>query len=116
MAMGREVVPQESPVIPSPTAGQKYPMDTPTAIARNIQKVRNLSRNPSRRTFHVPFGSRGYNSQDQVGHVQQVEQVAHQEDTAPHNPNQNADETGTQHLAQDHEFGERECYDGHHEG
>ena len=47
MAMGMEVVPIESPVIINGTAGIKYPMAIPTAMARKIQSVRYRSRNES---------------------------------------------------------------------
>jgi hypothetical protein len=40
MAMGIEVVPTERPVINYGTAGKRYPIPIPTAIARNIQRVR----------------------------------------------------------------------------
>src|SRR5918997_202755 len=43
-AMGREVVPTVKDSVKSATPGQKYPKPTPTAMARNIQSVRNRSR------------------------------------------------------------------------
>jgi hypothetical protein len=40
MAMGIEVVPIERPVINNGTAGKKYPIEMPAAMARKIQSVR----------------------------------------------------------------------------
>ncbi len=47
MAIGIEVVPTERPVITTGTAGKKYPIPIPTAIARKIHRVRYRSRNES---------------------------------------------------------------------
>ena len=51
MAIGIDVVPTERPVISVGTAGEKYPIAIPTAIARKIQSVRYRSRNESRFTY-----------------------------------------------------------------
>ena len=40
IAIGIEVVPTESPVMSAGTAGEKYPMAIPAAMARKIQSVR----------------------------------------------------------------------------
>ncbi len=48
IAMGIEVVPTEREVIIPGTAGEKYPIPIPTAMARKIHRVRYLSRNESR--------------------------------------------------------------------
>ena len=40
IAIGIDVVPTESPVISAGTAGEKYPMAIPAAMARKIQRVR----------------------------------------------------------------------------
>src|SRR5512137_1241550 len=47
MAIGIDVVPAERPVITTGTAGKKYPIPIPTAIARKIQRVRYRSRKES---------------------------------------------------------------------
>jgi hypothetical protein len=47
--MGIEVVPRVKDSVKSATPGHKYPMPTPKAIAKNIQRVRNRSRRESRR-------------------------------------------------------------------
>jgi len=39
-AIGIDVVPTKSPVIIAGTAGKKYPIAIPTAIARKIHRVR----------------------------------------------------------------------------
>jgi hypothetical protein len=48
-AMGREVVPTVKDSVKSATLGQRYPIPTPTAMARNIQTVRKRSRRDNRR-------------------------------------------------------------------
>ena len=47
MAIGIDVVPTERLVISAGTAGEKYPMAIPAAMARKIQSVRYRSRNES---------------------------------------------------------------------
>jgi hypothetical protein len=47
MAKGIFVVPEEKELIKSFEDGKKFPIPTPTAMAKNIQRVRNLSKKPS---------------------------------------------------------------------
>ena len=58
IAIGIEVVPTERPVMNAGAAGAKYPIAIPMIIARNIQRVRYVSRNDSR--LFVDIGSPGF--------------------------------------------------------
>ena len=52
MAKGILVVPDEKELINADDDGKKYPMETPTAIAKNIHKVKYLSK---KRNFFLSF-------------------------------------------------------------
>jgi hypothetical protein len=47
MANGIFVVPEEKELIKFEDCGNKFPIATPTAMAKNIQSVKNLSKKPS---------------------------------------------------------------------
>ena len=68
-AMGIEVVPTLKDVMKSVVEGAKYPRATPKPIARNIQSVRNLSRNDRRSVaalaICIPLERRSKKKQDE---------------------------------------------------